>query len=42
VTIDAFRQKAFPAALASPGENGAAAFGPHPGAKSVLTFASSL
>jgi hypothetical protein len=42
VTLDPFRQKAFPAALAPARESGATAFGAHPRTKPVLTLASSF
>jgi hypothetical protein len=40
--LDAFWKQAFAAALAAAREYGATAFGPHPGSKAVLAFASSL
>ena len=40
--LDAFRQQTFAAALPPAREDRATAFGPHPGTKTVLTFAGSL
>ena len=42
MTIDAFRQQTFAAALTTPREGGASAFGPHPRAKTVLLLARSF
>jgi len=42
VSLDAFGQQAFPAALAPARKGRATAFGTHPGAETVLTFACSL
>jgi hypothetical protein len=42
MTIHAFWQQAFAAALATSGEGGAAAFRPHPRAKTVLLLARSF
>jgi len=39
VALCAFRQKTFTSSLAASGESGAAAFGTHTGAESVLAFA---
>jgi hypothetical protein len=38
MSLDAFREQAFAAALPSPCEDRATAFGLHPGTKAVLTF----
>jgi hypothetical protein len=40
--LDTFRQQAFAAALPPARKDRTAAFGPHPGTKTVLTFACSL
>ena len=40
--LDAFRQQTFATALASARKDCATAFGTHPGAETVLTFACSL
>jgi hypothetical protein len=40
--LDAFRQQTFATALAAACEGRATAFGTHPGAETVLTFACSL
>jgi len=42
VRVDAFRQQTFAAALAPARKGRATAFGTHPGAETVLTFACSL
>jgi hypothetical protein len=42
VHFHAFRQQPFPAALAPPGESGAAAFRAHPRAKTVLILSGAL
>jgi len=42
VPVDAFRQQTFAAALAPARKDRATAFGTHPGAETVLTFACSL
>jgi hypothetical protein len=42
VDFHAFRQQPFPAALATPGESGAAAFRAHPRAKTVLILSGAL
>jgi hypothetical protein len=42
MSVNAFRQQAFAAALAPPREGGAAALGPHTGAKAMLALARSL
>jgi hypothetical protein len=42
MSFDAFRQQPFAAALSPARECRATAFGPHAGAKTVLTFARSL
>jgi hypothetical protein len=42
VTLNAFRQKPFAAALTPAGKGGATAFGAHAGAKTVLALAGSL
>jgi len=42
MALDALRQEAFAAALATAREGSASAFGPHAGAKTVLAFARSL
>jgi len=42
VRVDAFRQQTFAAALAPARKGRATAFGTHPGAETVLTFAGSL
>jgi hypothetical protein len=42
VPVDAFRQQTFAAALAPARKGRATAFGTHPGAETVLTFACSL
>jgi hypothetical protein len=42
MTIDAFWQQAFAAALAASGEGGASAFRPHARAKTVLLLARSF
>lgn len=42
MSIYAFGKEAFPAALTAPCKCGASAFRPHPGTKTVLTFARSL
>jgi hypothetical protein len=42
MTIDAFWQQTFAAALTPPCEGGASAFGPHAGTKTVLLLACSF
>jgi hypothetical protein len=42
MSFDAFREQAFAAALPPARQDGATAFGTHPGTETVLTFACSL
>ena len=42
VSVNALWEQAFAAALAASRESGATAFGPHPGAETVLAFPRSL